>query len=107
MNGYQVTFFTEQNRRHGHQQLSEWLLQLTQSLGLRGATLTAAQEGIGSKHHLHSAHFIELADQPVEVTMVVSEDESKRLFDRLAMEPGLHIFYTKIPAEFGVIETPK
>ncbi len=25
MNGYQLTFFTQQNRRHGHQPLAKWL----------------------------------------------------------------------------------
>lgn len=103
MTGYQLTFFTQQDRRHGHQPLAEWLMALVQSMQIRGATLSAAQEGIGRHHKLHSAHFFELADQPIEVTMVVSEEEWTRLFERLNAEPGLHLFYAKSAVEFGTI----
>ncbi|MDB5887275.1 MAG: hypothetical protein JWM03_147 [Rhodocyclales bacterium] len=48
MKGYQLTFFTQQNRRHGHQPLAEWLLGLAKSMPLRSATLTNAQESIGA-----------------------------------------------------------
>ncbi|MEO6352765.1 MAG: DUF190 domain-containing protein [Burkholderiaceae bacterium] len=103
MNGYQLTFFTQQDRRHGHQPLAEWLMALVQSMQISGATLRTAQEGLGHHHKLHSAHFFELADQPVEVTMVVTEEESARLFERLHAEPGLHLFFAKTAVEFGVI----
>ncbi|NMM36863.1 MAG: DUF190 domain-containing protein [Glaciimonas sp.] len=103
MNGYQLTFFTQQDRRHSHQPLAEWLMALVQSMQIRGATLRTAQEGIDSHHKLHSAHFFELTDQPVEVTMVVSEEESARLFERLNAEPGLHLFYAKSAVELGTI----
>jgi len=103
MTGYQLTFFTQQDRRHGHQPLAEWLMALVQSMQIRGATLSTAQEGIGRHHKLHSAHFFELADQPVEVTMVVSEEEAQQLFARLNAEPGLHLFYAKSAVEFGTI----
>jgi PII-like signaling protein len=73
MNGYQLTFFTEQNRRHGHQALSEWLMACTKSLGIRGVTGFMAEEGFARHGRLHSAHFFELADQPVEITMIVTE----------------------------------
>lgn len=103
MTGYQLTFFTQQDRRHGHQPLAEWLMTLVQSMQIRGATLRTAQEGIDSHHKLHSAHFFELTDQPVEVTMVVSEEESEKLFALLNAEPGLHLFYAKTAVEFGTI----
>ncbi|MGV8892306.1 MAG: DUF190 domain-containing protein [Burkholderiaceae bacterium] len=103
MTGYQLTFFTQQDRRHGHQPLAEWLMALVQSMQIRGATLRTAQEGIDSHHRLHSAHFFELTDQPVEVTMVVSGDELTRLFERLNAEPELHLFYAKSAVEFGTI----
>jgi uncharacterized protein len=103
MKGYQLTFFTIQDRRHGHQQLGDWLLNLAKSMQLRGATLTGAQEGIGASHRFHSARFLELTDQPIEVSMVVSEEESTRLFERLNAEPDLQLFYAKTPVEFGAI----
>lgn len=106
MTGYQLTFFTQQDRRHGRQPLAEWLMGLVQSMQIRGATLRTAQEGIGQHHRLHSAHFFELADQPVEVTMIVSQQESEQLLARLHAEPGLHLFYARTLVEFGTIGEP-
>lgn len=103
MKGYQVTFFTVQDRRHGHKQMGEWLLELAKSMQLHGATLIGAQIGIGGHHRFHSAHFLELADQPLEITMIVTEDEYGLLFERLNAEPNLELFYAKIPVEFGAI----
>ncbi|MFT0548417.1 DUF190 domain-containing protein [Allopusillimonas ginsengisoli] len=103
MKGYQITFFTVQDRRHGHKQIGDWLLDLAKSMQLQGATLIGAQTGVGGRHRLHSAHFLELADQPLEVTMIVSEEESVRLFERLNAEPNLELFYAKTPVEFGSI----
>jgi hypothetical protein len=51
---------------------------------------------------MHSVHFIELTDQPQEVVMVVTTEEADRLFERLKSE-GVHLFYAKTPAEFGVL----
>jgi PII-like signaling protein len=103
MKGYQLTFFTQQNHTHNHRPLHQWLLELAKSMEIRGATVLAAQEGIGSHHRLHSAHFFELADQPIEVTMAVSDSECQAIMDRLHAEPDLHIFYAKTPIEFGTI----
>ncbi|PSJ16295.1 DUF190 domain-containing protein [Nitrosomonas supralitoralis] len=103
MNGYQLTFFTQQDRKHDHMPLGEWLVQETQKLGIGGATLIAATEGFGHDRKLHSARFIELTDQPIEVTMAVSEQEAKRIFSHLKDE-GVNIFYIKVPIEFGMTE---
>lgn len=102
MNGYQITFFTQQNRRHHHQPLAEWLLLSARNLGIGGATIISATEGYGHDRRIHSAHFFELADQPQEIVMTVSEDEAQRLFDFLAQE-DIHLFYVKVPVEYGVI----
>lgn len=102
MHGYQITFFTQQGRSHHGKPLADWLVRLASELGLRGATVIPASEGIGHHHRLHSAHFFELADQPLSVVMAVTGDEADRLFDRLRTE-GLHLFYVKTTAEFGVI----
>jgi len=74
-------------------------------MGLRGARLLAGGEGFGHHHRIHSAHFFELADQPIEVMMAVTEDEADRLFTRLKAE-GVHLFYVKTPIRFGVIGEP-
>ena len=101
MQGYQLTFFTQQDRRHGHLPLGQWLIEEARSLGISGATLIPAAEGFGHGGKIRSAHFFELADQPLEVTMAVSEAELERLFARL-QEEKINIFYLKFPIEFGM-----
>ncbi len=101
MQGYQLTFFTQQDRRDGNKPIGEWLMDQARALGIRGATLIAASEGFGHQGKLHSAHFFELADQPIEVTMAVTEDEAERFFARLR-EEGVNLFYIKVPIEFGM-----
>lgn len=100
MNGYLVTFFTQQDRHHRGTPVADWLVQLSRELSLRGATLTPAAEGVGHDRRLHSAHFFELADQPISVQMAVTNDECERLFERLKAE-GVRLFYVKAPVEFG------
>jgi uncharacterized protein len=102
MNGYQITFFTHQDRRFKGKQISDWLLELVRELGLRGASLHAGGESFHRGGRVHSAHFFELSDQPVEVLIAVTADEATRLFDRLKKE-GVHLFYVKTPVEFGVL----
>lgn len=102
MNGYQITFLTQQGKRHHGKPLADWLVHLARELGLRGATVVPGAEGFGQHRRLHSAHFFELADQPLEVMMAVTEEEAERLFQRLRAE-GVHLFYVKTPVEFGVL----
>ena len=64
MKGYQITFFTQQDRRHKHHPMAEWLMLAARDLGVRGATVVAGSEGFGQHRRIHSAHFFELADQP-------------------------------------------
>lgn len=101
MHGYQLTFFTQQDRKHGHLSLGDWLVQEAHKLGVGGATLLAASEGFGHDHRLHSARFFELADQPIEVTMALSAADAERLFQRL-LEEKINVFYVKTPIEFGM-----
>ena len=101
MHGFQLTFFTQQDRSHKGRPLAKWLLEETRTLGIGGATLIAGAEGFGRDRKFHSAHFFELADQPIEVTMAVSEAEGERLFARL-QEEKINIFFVKAPIEFGM-----
>ncbi|HUL94511.1 MAG TPA: DUF190 domain-containing protein [Usitatibacter sp.] len=102
MNGYQISFLTVQAHRHKGKPVSEWLLNLAREMGLRGATSIAGSEGFGRHGRVHSAHFFEHSDQPVEVVMAASEEETERLFERLRAE-NLKVFYVKTPVEFGVL----
>jgi len=101
MQGFQLTFFTQQDRNHRGRSLAQWLLEEARSLGIGGATLISATEGFGHDRKLRSTHFFELADQPLEVTLAVSEGDAERLFARLK-EEGVNIFYVKTPIEFGM-----
>ena len=105
MNGYQITFFTVLGCRHKGKPIGDWLVHLAKEMGLAGATLIGGGEGFGHHRRIHSARFIELTDQPQEVVMIVTTEESERLFARLKSE-GIHLFYAKTPAEFGVLGEP-
>jgi PII-like signaling protein len=98
--GYQLTFFTQQDHKHRGKPLAHWLVEEARDMGIGGATLVAASESFGHHGRIHSAHFIELADQPVEVVMAVTPEEADRLFARLRAE-RVKFFYTKVPVEFG------
>jgi PII-like signaling protein len=101
MQGFQLTFFTQQDRLHAHVPLGDWLVREARRLGVAGATLITGAEGFGHSRKLHSAHFVELADQPLEVVMAVTPAEADRLFDRLRDE-RINLFYIKTPVEFGM-----
>ncbi len=100
MRGFQLTFFTQQDRQHHGKPLAHWLVEQARAMGIEGATLVAASEGFGHHRHIHSARFFDLSDQPVEVVMVVTVDESDRLFAKLD-EEKISVFYSKMPVEFG------
>lgn len=100
MKGYQLEFFMEQSKRWGHQPLYEWLLDLARKQNIAGATVLMGAMGFGHHSRMHSAHFFELADQPVLVTMVVREEEANELFTILEQE-NVPMFYVKMPVEFG------
>ncbi|MDE3735336.1 DUF190 domain-containing protein [Metapseudomonas resinovorans] len=102
MNGFLVIFFTQQNRRYHGKMVGDWLVDLANELGLRGATMSTAIEGFGHTGRLHSAHFFELADQPIEVRLALTEEESARLFERLEDE-DIALFYIKTQIEFGTL----
>ena len=107
MNGYQLTFLTLQDHRHKGKQIGNWLIEIAKQMHIGGATMIAATEGFGHHGRLHSAHFIDLTDQPLEVMMAVTQEQSDQLFAKLR-EEGVKVFYIKAPIEFGMLgeETP-
>ncbi|CAM2188528.1 DUF190 domain-containing protein [Paraburkholderia sacchari] len=102
MKGFQITFFTQQDRRHHGKPVADWLVHLAKEMGLHGATVYAGAEGVGHHHRIHSAGFFELADQPLSIVMALTTDETDRLLERLRAE-GVHLFYVKTPVEFGIL----
>lgn len=101
MQGFQLTFYTEQDKRHDGRPLTAWLVEEARRLGIGGATVIAASEGFGQHRKLHAARFFELGDQPVEVTMAVTGAEAEAFMARLR-EAGVRVFYTRAPVEFGM-----
>jgi len=102
MHGHQITFFTQQDRMQGQQPLAQWLVDEARRLGLRGATLNGAIEGLGHDGAIHTINMFDLSDQPVQVTLVVTHEEERRLFAHL-LERRVSLFYVKVPAQFGTL----
>ncbi|MFM0336194.1 DUF190 domain-containing protein [Paraburkholderia fungorum] len=102
LKGYQITFYTEQNRRHGHQLVVEWLLSIAKHAGIHGATVVAAAEGVGHAGEHHAARFFELADQPQQVIFAVTEAEADALMEAVR-QGGVPVFCTRCPIEFGML----
>ncbi|MBT0961539.1 DUF190 domain-containing protein [Denitromonas iodatirespirans] len=106
MKGYQIIFFTQQDKRHHHKPMAEWLMLTARDMGLRGATILAGSEGFGQHRRIHSAHFFELADQPQEVVMTATAEEWERLAAHLTAE-GVRLPYVKCEIEFGILGEPE
>ncbi len=79
-------------------------MHLAKQIGISGCTVFSGAEGFGSDGRRHSARFFELADQPVEILMAVTEEQADRLFDRLRTA-DTRLFYIKTPIDFGEIGT--
>lgn len=100
MQGFQLVFFTQQDRRHGRTPLCDWLLDLAKDSGLHGATMIVGAKGFGHTGHMHSANFFELADQPQMVVMTATDDQVQSILTRIQTE-NLKLFYVKSAVEFG------
>lgn len=102
MNGYQVNFYTTLGRKIHGKQVKDWLIALAREVRIPGVTVFAGMEGYGHHQRVHSAHFFELADEPILVVMAMSAEQRQDLFARLKSEP-CELFYTVQPVEFGTL----
>ncbi len=100
MDGYLVTFFTQQNRAHDGTPLAEWILERARALGVRGATVFSGREGFGHDGRFHSDSLFDMEDKPLQVVMALTPEESERLLAAIA-EAGERVFYTKAQVSFG------
>lgn len=100
--GSQITIFANRNQRKGHQQVADWILNAAADLDIRGATIIDASEGVDSHGKLHAARFLELADEPVAVTIVAENERITALLAELG-KGGISLFYTRMPLEFGFL----
>ncbi|MGV0952801.1 MAG: DUF190 domain-containing protein [Fluviibacter sp.] len=102
MTGYEIAFYTLQNREYQHQPIAEWLVTQALDLKISGATVIHGAESYGRDGRVHAARFFEQAEQPVIVVMVVSEENARKLFELVKLH-DLRIFYTKTPVEYGIV----
>ncbi|MCB1112994.1 MAG: DUF190 domain-containing protein [Chlamydiales bacterium] len=103
MDGFQLKFYTQENRKHRGILLYEWLLEKAKEMGLNGGSAFRAMAGFGRHGTLHEEHFFELpGNVPVEVIFVLSSEECENFLALLDKEK-LNIFYVKFPIEFGVL----
>jgi PII-like signaling protein len=104
MQGYQLSFITELNRRIEGKEATEWLLHQAKELGITGVTTFAGTEGFGHDGRRHSVRFFELADQPIEIMMATSAAQASKLFANIGAA-DTRLFYIKTPIEYGALGT--
>jgi uncharacterized protein len=103
MQGSFFRFYVHEDHRHHHRLVWEWLLEEANKLGIRGGSAFRAMAGFGRHHHLHEAHFFELAGRlAVEVEFIVTDEEAQKLLDLLHREK-VRLFFAQIPARFAVV----
>lgn len=100
MDGYIITFFTQQNREHDGVPMADWIIEEARKAGVRGATLFTGEEGFGHDGRFHSGNYFDLETPPQLVTMALTTDECDELLSRIKSEK-LSIFYSRSKAEFG------
>jgi uncharacterized protein len=104
MNGSLLRFYTHEGRKVGGAVLYQWLLEQAKGLGIQGGTAFKAMAAYGRHGVLHEAKFFELAGElTVEVEFIVTDEEAAKLLDAVRAA-GVHTFYARVPAEFGVID---
>lgn len=103
MDGSYLRFYLTQGHRLHGMPLWEWLLRTANTMGIRGGSAFHAMAGYGRHHVMHEDRFFELGgSQIVEVEFIVAPDEKARLLELIAAEK-VRLFYSEIPAHFGVL----
>ena len=103
MNGTYLKFYVHEHRRHHGILLYEWLLERARKLGIHGGSAFRAIAGFGRHGILHEDHFFELAGNlTVEIVFMVSDEEANQLLELIRQEK-VHVFYVRMPAEYGVL----
>ncbi|MGD9949608.1 MAG: DUF190 domain-containing protein [Desulfobulbus sp.] len=105
MEGYIVTFFTQQKRGQDGVSVANWIIEKAKQLGIRGATLLSGDEGFGHDGRYHSESIFDLEDRPLQVVLVLTSDECERLFSAMKKKQ-LSVFFTKTATEFGLTSDP-
>ncbi|HEY6942882.1 DUF190 domain-containing protein [Dokdonella sp.] len=104
MTGYHLRFYTVVGRRLQHALVYEWLLEQAMKIGIPGGSVFRAIAGYGRHGRLHEQHFFELAQEPILVEFLVSAEQADALL-ALVRKEDLALFYAKVPAEFGIVDS--
>ena len=100
MEGYRIVFSTIRGRKHENEYIKDWLIKKVKELQISGVTVLNAELGYGRDNKIHSLHFFELADEPEEIIMHVTQVQCDKLFEEIRSSK-LSIFYSKAKVEFG------
>ncbi|MBA2963804.1 MULTISPECIES: DUF190 domain-containing protein [Ramlibacter] len=103
MNGVRLEFYTGRNKRHENQPLWEWVVRSACAQGIRGATVMMASLGFGHHRRIEPPYFFQLADQPVVITMILSDEESDQFIASLKRDGIKDLFYVKEAVEFETL----
>ncbi len=98
--GYEVIFIVPESRRHEGKRVYDWVTETAKSLDIDRMTRRSDVEGTGEDGKLHSAHFFDLADQPVELMYAMDEEKAER-FVAAVEETGAPVFCICRPVYFG------
>ncbi len=103
MQGYQISFLTSPDKRHGDRPLAQWLVDLALEMDLCGVSLLDQPiDDDQYRHTPHTGHFPKLKDQCMEIRMTATADKTNVLFEHLVQEK-VQVFFTKTPVEFGML----
>jgi PII-like signaling protein len=103
MDGSYLRLYVLQGQRLHGTTLWEWMLRTANGMGIRGGSAFHAMAGFGRHHRMHEDRFFELGGSlVVEVEFIVTADEKRKLLEAIAAEK-VRVFYTEIPARFGVL----
>ena len=89
--GDEVIFMAPQSRRHHGKPVIDAVAACAKKLGITRMTQRMDSEGTGANGRTHSAHFFELADQPVELAFVLEKALAERLIEAVD-EAGIDVF---------------
>ena len=107
MEGSFLRVYMHEGERHHGQLAWQCLLEQANELGISGGSAFRAMAGFGRHHKLSEAKFFELAGSvAVEVEFIVTDREAQQLLALIHREK-MPLFYTHMPAHFGVIDLQK
>ena len=103
MQGSQLTVFAATTgRRKHHQTTVGWILDEARQAGIQGATVFEVSECVDLHGKYHAARFVELAEQPVAITLAGESVRVDALLERLR-QGDVPLFYTRCAVDYEVL----